>query len=634
MSSRWFSTLLLVSCATAAPAPDAPSDEASRLRAEIAHADDVKRTILRDELARIELARARDAHTMLAYRRFLAEFPAGEEATTARGLLEGLAFDAARKTDTRAAWEAFIDEFPRGRQLAEARARLGALFIAEAMQSTDLKLVRRTLARFPDHPDRERLLRHEDDLAFSAANDAGADALTLYLAEHPSGAHRAEAEAKREGLALGELLASGDLPRARQLARIAGASAATRRTAAELAYREAARRFDAAALASLAADADPAVTDVASRARALQTSLAEAPVADALRSRLSAALPSSGLPAVPVLLDQLREAEPLERVEALELLAEQADPALLGPLLDAAESRFLGVRLAAIEAVATLRSGLAPSRWSALLHAREAESASRTISPTLWRRLAILREADGRADDALAAWQEALRSDAEDPVARLRTLDLLRMKGERLAAQAAARDLAKSLIGFADRRIPGATDGDASAEPGEGRSVGPSRHTIAARQFCSALGLARHAVAALSESRAAPLSAEAAELVGLAVTDTTSISTRLEARLTEAEAAARREEPSYRPCAPRRSEAVLAAAREGRRAALDALVLASDPRLGPALEPLVNSPAPVVAEAAQRALKAAREAPLPVSTPSHGTSAPVAPRKGPSRTRR
>ena len=91
-----------------------------------------------EELEKVELERARRANTVLAYRRFLEEFPTGDEATVAQSLIEELRYQETKKVGTGPAWEVFIEEYPRGKHLTEARVALGTIEIAQALAGKDL----------------------------------------------------------------------------------------------------------------------------------------------------------------------------------------------------------------------------------------------------------------------------------------------------------------------------------------------------------------------------------------------------------------------------------------------------------------------------------------------------------------
>src|SRR5690348_4449168 len=70
-------SLASLSCATTAHMTTA-DDAATVIRTKAAEApDDIRRGMYLDELAKVELQRARQANTVLAYRRFLQEFPSG-----------------------------------------------------------------------------------------------------------------------------------------------------------------------------------------------------------------------------------------------------------------------------------------------------------------------------------------------------------------------------------------------------------------------------------------------------------------------------------------------------------------------------------------------------------------------------
>jgi hypothetical protein len=581
----------LAACATA-PAPVTHADEADAIRAEMVEADVVKRGFLLDELAKVELRRAQAAHTPAAYRHFLAEFPAGEEATAARALLEGLEFERAERVGTQAAWGAFLDEFPRGRRAAEGRSRLAALVVDEALASPELALVRRALARYPEAPRRALLVEREDDLSWKAVARDDRDALRRFLAEHPSTRHHAEATEALDALDRQDLRATLDLERARARAAQSDASDADRNLVAELEWSLASARLDLAALARVGQGGGP----FSARAAALAESLQKNPLSVDLSAAVDAARPGAGLPPRERLDGWLRSDDPQERATAVAYVAERADPADLEAVLAAAESRYVVVRLAALEALRGYASALSPAAWRAFAQGREADAFARALSAPMWRKVALLRDASGRTDAALTAWAEVARADSDDLVARARLLALQRKVGDRLGVNAAARELARLAVSFADGRWLQPPDAAAPPEhrrDGPGQRLGARADVPVLRQLCVALDLAEAAAAALRELRPQAAAAEQ-ELVGLAVADTERALATLRGKQAELERREQRADPSFVPCHGHDPAPMILAARAGRLAAVRVIAASRDARLAPFVRGLAQASDPAL----------------------------------------
>lgn len=595
---------LLLACATPGAPPAVASSGADALRARISRADDdVERNALRMELARLELDRARSAHTVFAYRRFLEEFPHGESAITARALLESLRFEEAARLDTPAAWAAFLEEHPRGRRTAEAKARLGALETAAALASTDLPLVRRVLARHPAAERRRELELHEDALSWAAARDGGLPAVEQFLLERPASAHRSEAERIQRSLVQAAVLEEEDFAAAEARARRSGTAEALD-TLSELKLRRAVREWDLAAVRSIAEDGRLApASEPRRRAGELLASLQKSPLHKDARAALEAARRGAGLRPVAELRRLVPTADPLEREVALRELAEWGVLSDLELFFEALDGRYVGVRLAAVEAIALLAAAQPPAVWTARARARERELLVQALTASPWRRIAALRESVGNVEGAVTAWREVLRNDPEDLAASARLLALESRRGDRLAYGAAARELSRVALDFGNERWLRPPDPNAPPESrrdGPGIRLGLSADLTVLRQICVAVDLAEEAARALGGLRG-DAAVQEAELIALALQDSERILTRMRNKRDELERELSRRDRAYVACATDRAAPRIAESRARRVAALGRLGELRDRRLLPLVEDLAHSPAAELQAAARAA---------------------------------
>jgi hypothetical protein len=575
------------------------------LRQQIAKApDDIRQGMLMDELAKVELDRARRAHTVLAYRRFLAEFPSGDEAATARSLLEELRFQETEHVGTHEAWEAFLEEHPRGKRATEAREHLGTLEFATALTSNDLSLVRHTLARFPEQLQRENLVLHEDDLAWAAAARSDLAAVDTYLTDHPGGLHRAQAAQRRDEMEQTEIYESDDLSRARGRAAAADATELRRSTVLALELHRALETLDIDAVRGVAATnpTEPRLIELRDQARRFIDSWTTRPPAPEVLSAIDAARPGRGLRAHAESLAHIGVGDPVEQVAALRELAEWGQRDDIDVVLKALSSRYLAVRLAAIEALKSYASSLKPAIWAVLARVREQDALSRPTNDS-WLRAAVLREVAGRGDDAAVAWREYLRVASDDLVARARLFALEQSTGD-LAPAATARDLAKAAIAFADGRIPAAVDARQRSDapgPNEGSVVGLPVELSLARQICSATGLASQASQLLGRLVAGVAPSER-ELIQLAKTDTDNAIRRLQAKQLELEQGLVRAGVRFPACGADLAASTIVASRIARSRAIEILGKSHDDRLVPFLTALSFTPSSEVRTAARTAI--------------------------------
>lgn len=591
-------TVVSIGCATAPPPLDlSRADEANALRARRTLADnDFERALITEELATVELERARAANTVFAYRRFLEEFPIGREATTARKLLEALRFAEASAEDTPLAWNVFLSEHPQGDRAAEARLRLGSLTIDALVGTPDLAGVRAALAQFPDHPRREELVKLEDLLSFEAAKQGGLAQVEAYLSEHPLGAYRVEALDLAEALDREALVKSGDLERARRRA----ASDHTGRfqeVVDELLLEQALSTLDRPALEKLAKNAVPAVRP---RAQEALVAWRRSP----LPSAVAQAKVSHGLRSLPELATVLRHGDPLDRAAALSEAAEYGSWEAASLVLRAVDNRYVDVRLAVVTALRALSVAMPAASWRAFVEGREAEALVDALTPEPWRRIAALRDADGRTALALAAWREVLRYDPDDLAASARVLELTRAMGDRLGLGAAARELGTSAALFGEGRWLQPHDPATPAverRDGPGTTVGVPAEVTVLRQLCAAMTLTSLSRDTLAELRDDARETEQ-QLYTLAITDADTALARMTARRAELERAATRR--GFPACGTDLLTPKLEKVHAERVEAIAKLAKTGDRRLLPFVTRLQHTPSEKVREAAVAAMRA------------------------------
>ncbi len=555
-----------------------------------------------EQLETVELERARQANTVLAYRRFLEEFPNGDESLVAQSLIEELRFAEAKKAGTGQAWEIFIEEYPRGKHTTEARLALGAIEIEQALSSSDLPLVHRTLARFPDHPKRDSLVSHEDDLAWNEAQKKGDnESLSAYLNTHASGQHRVEAYRARERNDERDIQESEDLGRAEARAQRADAGERQRALVAEVQLQRATRTLDFDALRSLAhtESKEPAVQAVYARAKALLTSLERHPLTKALKNAVRDSRPGAGLPPHDTVVAAIFNGDPVDRVAALRELVEWGDPDDLKTFLSALDSEYVSVQLAAVRALSELAQALKPAVWHAVERAREDDILTRELNVSIWRQSAALREADGRATDALTAWREVTNLDVNNVTARARIFVLTQNAGDRIALGSTARDLANSVIQFAEGRWqpPAPNDVPDRPPPGKGRVFGLAGGTTVLRQICAAMDLGQDAISALG-SLTVGVGPQEQELLTIAKADAERALSRIRMKRTELEESLHRDQAGFVPCGTDPATSIIVESRKIRSQAIAELGRSKDVRLLPFVEGLAFTNAAEVRAAA------------------------------------
>lgn len=503
-----FSLIALCSCATPPPSADV---RAERMRAELhkdpgsSRAEDAERT-----LATLEYDRACRLHTVLAYKRFLEQFPRAAQADDVQARLEALRFNAARERGSAAALRQFLLEHPTGAHAEEARALLAKAELNEVPEGAEAKLKRLAEANEGTATGAEAADRL-DDAAFARAQSEGALGLRQYLRDFAAGRHREQAQLQLLSVSLDSLLFAGDLIAARE-------EAARNPLARKLTDLEA--RFDAA-----------------DRARAVfETKAAEA----------RAALASHYLRPIEDLRRALSAPDPLDRWQAAEELGEHVSPRALDPLLDAIRSgRNPLIRQRALESLLKVAAALPRHIAEYELTARAEALAVLGETPETTLLRAVLAEARGDPDAAAALFQKALDPAVPDPLLLRRAVFHRQRQAQTFSSAVAARQLSVWALETAKANDPASPDFGA---------------LWSSRALCAAVAEARFAEDAIAQARAKvtdfPEDLEAFRLTALEAR-------RLaEARLADAERALQREDRHALGCADRRvAERVEEAAR-------------------------------------------------------------------------
>ncbi len=433
--------LILLLCACAAPLPRADAPGASDFyRRELAlHPKGPRAREAREKLEQAQYGAARAAHSIFAYRRFLEEFPDSHQAPEVRTLLEGLRWSGAERDGSETALAGFLADEPSGPHAQAAWAELSSVRLEAALRDGSVLVLQEWLAQHASAASRERCLQALDEAEYRAAGDP--EALRAYLAEHPDGAHRREADARLARADVDEALVLEDEARLRILK-----DAAVDR----LMYQRAAALLDEGRLAQLARRGGPYAGKAAQDLLELRRDPRRATALESAAHRLY--LPRATLDALP-------ETGP-ERAAALRAWADALDGERLPRLLAEMASPRAHVSLAALDAVELLLGGL-PRPEAAL----RAERALLVLKPRAQAapqlaEVAVLEKALGREREALAAARAAAGIDAHCTVALWLAAQLEKELGEPVLAAQALRAQAKAL---ADAHLNGARGGDAGA---------------------------------------------------------------------------------------------------------------------------------------------------------------------------
>ena len=481
------------------------------------HPADENAEAARARLTDLEFKEACRVHTVLAYKRFLEEFPTADEARAAWARLEALRFNAAQAQHTAIAWRAFLREHPTGANRAEAERLLSLQELQDIAQATDPA----ELARFVDaHPDDPRAPDVAARLEERRWHDTeGAGALFTYLREFPAGAHRDEARVRLLDLQLEGFLVSGLVDQARALVKRSPLVAQVKEVAARLARAEA-------------------------RAR-VHTSKTEA---------VQRALAAWHLRSIDDLVKALSSPDPADRADAARELGEWASVASLDPLLEALRSsRSPLVRQRAFDSLARVLRALPRDVAAYEVAARIEARRDQAADAQLQLEQAVLLDVSGELGRAAAEYQKAWDPANPDPVVLRRWVGIRLERRQGYSAAVAARQLSLWAQGLAERAGPPTPNGALAAS----------------REACVALEASQAALAGLTAAEA--LAPEFPEDVAAFAARAREIERGVEAHLRDAELVLLGQDARARRCADRPLEARLEAAEAARLEAIAAL---------------------------------------------------------------
>ncbi len=522
------SSLAALACGHAEPAPDSPG-AGDYYRARLSDSPSGKRAgQVRDSLESAEFFAAKRQATILAWRTFLSEFPDGAHQREARMLLESLRWNDASAANSEPALQGFLADEPHGAHADEAWARIAELELVAAMSSRNENELQAWLAAHPSAPGHEQASVALAEAAFRAAASAPLhlrrERLRAYLANHPDGAQRGEAQTLEARAAVDEAALLGDESELRAWVRSGNLDSS--RALAELAFADASSRLDARDLAELAGTP---TSPVATRAAALVADLKHR---GAAARELVAAAQALHLPALHEAPSDWPTA-PRDRAQTLRLAALSLDGRLLEPLLAEISSPASWVAQSALEASLFLVRSL-PGDEARLRGAR----ASASLKPIAQdgshlAALAVALVAEGDAVGALSAARAAAARDPRSLVAQLISATLEADLGEPSLAIVAARTLSSAVRSALDAHASATHGAAADAPPAEGEQA-PRLWALCAADLGArtAAGLLGFAVSANAEQEQAR-SAAAHEADGLVA--------NADQRVSEAERAAHKE---------------------------------------------------------------------------------------------
>ncbi len=502
-------------------------------------------------LEEVAFADAKKLHTLVAYKRFLEEFPKAAQVRDAKTLLEGLRFNAALAAGTTEALLLFLREHPDGTQREAATAKLEELTREKLATGTPEEKQKLT-ALHPDDPRAEAFVQQADQNAFAAAVRAGPKALYGYLDQNPNGRYRLDAQARLFGYRIDALLASGLSKPARE---------EWDRSPLKGRLPEVSTRIDAATAAELELSrAGPLVA--AARAEFYLRPLEE----------LKATLGS---------------ADPQDRWEAADELGHHVSVLALDALQDVVvQSRHPLVRLRAAASLRRILRALPRPVGEYESATRLRAVRTRAASNELLVLEGLLLDVGGDVAGAGQAFAKAHDAKNPDPLLLSRWSELREERGQHFSAAVAARQLSLWARTLAE---------DSSAE-----DVRASPLTEA-RSLCAAVAVAREAEATVKRAR--ERSKEFPEDL-VAFTSQAAAATRIaEVRLEEAELRLAALHTASRPCADGTLATRLQASLTERQAALRQ-VPTSLPKLAPLLLQVARDrdPAPEVRTLAQSLL--------------------------------
>jgi len=456
----------------------------------------------RERLEDLAWTAALTENTPRAFRLFLEDFPDSDRRDEAQARLAALRYNIAEKAGGEESLSSFLEDEPGGPLASNARSQLADIEYAAATKAHGPGPIELYLARYPAGPHLEEAQALEDERAFEAAAAKGSLGLIAYVAGHPQGRHRAEAEGRILSARVEALIEEERFDEAQGV--LKGTVVVPDRPRLLEALEAARRRAKLAAMDAV-------------------EGLGKGELATLQQLAFQLARPDRAT--VAQLAERLDDLDPAQRWRVATELGASGSIWALDPLLAAAvRSRFWMVRLTASRAVRELLASLPPMARQEEIARRVTELRPLVASAELSDELGLLEDAAGDAEAARAAFSQARRFSQGDLVAMEEGMRLASHAGDRAAALTLAHDLGAEAVAYADDHLR-----EAGLPP-----------LLADRQLCGLVDLAKSGLATLVEAKEAG-TAWVPAAKGQAA--------RLEDMLAEVERTATLEDPHFAGCA-------------------------------------------------------------------------------------
>ncbi len=522
-----FALLYACACASSAyrKAVAADTVEAYESYLQTQPPDEAERDAAASRLAELAFERAKAAHSVLGYKRFLDAHPEAQQAAQVRALLEGLRFNAASSARSSHVLRAFLHEHPEGAHAAAAKELLTAAEFQELGSLEEPEALKRLVAAHPEDPRTEKVEALLDERDYAQAVAAGPRALFKYLKDYPAGAHRKEAQVRLFELKVRSLISSG-------------------------LFQEADAELGRNPLAKEA----PALREELTRARG------EAQRLTAAGAQVQPALPAFYVRPLEELIRALQSPDPLDRWQAAQELSQHVSIRTLDPLLAAVRTaRNPRVRWEAFVALRHVLRALPHDVGQYEVAVRLETLGERAADAEVHLATAVLLDLSGELAAAAAAYLRAFVAQSPDPVVLRRWVEIRRERNQHFSAAVAARRLALWATSVAE----------------EPREEGRPPTVADARQLCAAAVASRWAEAQIAQSRSA--AGEFPEDLAQFTREAERARKRTEAALADAELALRASDAAVPTCDDDRVGQRLAAGERQRRAALAQLTAKRHP---------------------------------------------------------
>jgi hypothetical protein len=456
----------------------------------------------RERLEELAWTAALTENTPRVFRVFLEDFPDSDRRDEAQARLAALRYNIAEKAGGEESLSNFLEDEPGGPLASNARSQLADIEYAAATRAKGPGPIELYLARYPAGPHLEEAQALEDERAFEAAAAKGSLGLIGYVAGHPQGRHRADAEGRILSARVEALIEEERFDEAQGVLR--GTLVVPERQRLLDALDAARRRAKLAALDAV-------------------EGLGKGELATLQQLAFQLARPDRAT--VAQAAERLDDLDPAQRWRAATELGASGSIWALDPLLSAAvRSRFWKVRLAASHAAGELLAALPPMARQEEISRRVTELRPLVASAELSDELGLLEDAAGDSEAARAAFSQARRFSQEDLVAMEEGMRLASQAGDRAAALTLAHDLGAQAVAYADDHL---------------REEGLPP-LLADRQLCGLVDLAKSGLATLVDAKEAGASWVPAAKAQAA---------RLEDMLAEVERTAALEDPHFAGCA-------------------------------------------------------------------------------------